>query len=73
MGAATGIVLYIGSRIFAPTEEVELAQTFGTEWEDYSRSVMLPGFEPVAGQPSSVRAAQCEATGTVAKGCKNRR
>jgi protein-S-isoprenylcysteine O-methyltransferase Ste14 len=42
LGAAIGIVLYIGSRIFAPAEEVELAPTFGTEWEDYRRSVMLP-------------------------------
>ena len=42
LGAAIGIVIYIGSRMFAPAEEAELAQTFGTDWEDYSRSVMLP-------------------------------
>ena len=33
LAAAIGIVLYIGSRMFAPAEEMDLAQTFGTEWE----------------------------------------
>ena len=42
LGAAIGIVLYVASRIFAPAEEVELAQTFGGAWDAYTAEVRLP-------------------------------
>ena len=42
LGAAIGIVLYVASRIFAPAEEVELAQTFGGVWDAYAAEVKLP-------------------------------
>jgi protein-S-isoprenylcysteine O-methyltransferase Ste14 len=41
LGAALGAVLYVGSRLFAPAEEVEMAQAFGPAWSSYSRSVKL--------------------------------
>jgi protein-S-isoprenylcysteine O-methyltransferase Ste14 len=42
LGAAIGIVLYVTSRIFAPAEEGELAQTFGGVWDAYTAEVKLP-------------------------------
>jgi protein-S-isoprenylcysteine O-methyltransferase Ste14 len=42
LGAAIGIVLYFASRMFAPAEEVELAQTFGGVWDAYTADVKLP-------------------------------
>jgi protein-S-isoprenylcysteine O-methyltransferase Ste14 len=42
LGAAIGIVLYVASRIFAPVEEVELAQTFGGVWDAYTAEEKLP-------------------------------
>jgi protein-S-isoprenylcysteine O-methyltransferase Ste14 len=42
LGAAIGIILYIGSRIFAPAEETELSKTFGVAWDKYSKSVKIP-------------------------------
>jgi protein-S-isoprenylcysteine O-methyltransferase Ste14 len=42
LGAAIGIVLYVASRMFAPAEEVELAQTFGGVWDAYTAEVKLP-------------------------------
>ena len=36
LGAAIGIALYFASRMFAPAEEVELAQTFGGVWDAYT-------------------------------------
>jgi len=42
LGAGIGIVLYAASRIFAPAEEVELAQTFGGVWDAYTAKVKLP-------------------------------
>ena len=35
LGALIGIVLYLGSRMFAPEEERALAKTFGVAWDDY--------------------------------------
>jgi hypothetical protein len=35
-------VLYVASRMFAPAEEVELAQTFGPLWDAYAAEVKLP-------------------------------
>jgi protein-S-isoprenylcysteine O-methyltransferase Ste14 len=42
LGAVVGVVLYIGSRIFAPVEEATLSKTFGTAWTEYTRSVKIP-------------------------------
>jgi len=42
LGLLIGIVLYIGSRLFAPAEEALLARTFGRTWEEYRRKVILP-------------------------------
>jgi protein-S-isoprenylcysteine O-methyltransferase Ste14 len=32
-GAAVGVVLYAGSRLFAPREELGLAERFGPQWD----------------------------------------
>lgn len=42
LGALIGVTLYIGSRIFARTEEAELSKTFGISWDEYSNTVMIP-------------------------------
>lgn len=42
LGAAIGIVLYLGSRMFAPAEEAELSKTFGVTWDEYSHQVKIP-------------------------------
>lgn len=42
LGALIGIVLYIGSRRFAPAEEAELARTFGADWDAYRKAVRMP-------------------------------
>jgi protein-S-isoprenylcysteine O-methyltransferase Ste14 len=42
LGAAIGIVLYIGSRIFEPAEEASLSKTFGARWAEYSSTVKMP-------------------------------
>ena len=42
VGAGIGIILYIGSRIFAPAEEAELSRTFGDTWEEYCNTVKIP-------------------------------
>jgi protein-S-isoprenylcysteine O-methyltransferase Ste14 len=42
LGVVVGVVLYIGSRIFAPTEEATLSKTFGAAWTEYTRSVKIP-------------------------------
>lgn len=41
LGAVLGVVLYIGSRIYAPAEEASLSRTFGPRWERYRTSVKL--------------------------------
>jgi protein-S-isoprenylcysteine O-methyltransferase Ste14 len=41
LGAAVGIILYVGSRMFAPQEERTLSKTFGTAWERYSHRVKI--------------------------------
>jgi protein-S-isoprenylcysteine O-methyltransferase Ste14 len=33
LGAAIGVALYVGSRIFAPAEEASLSTEFGPRWE----------------------------------------
>jgi protein-S-isoprenylcysteine O-methyltransferase Ste14 len=42
LGAAIGIVLYVGSRMFSPEEERLLARTFGGAWDEYRRRVKIP-------------------------------
>jgi protein-S-isoprenylcysteine O-methyltransferase Ste14 len=42
LGAVIGVVLYIGSRIFAPAEEATLSKTFGAAWTEYTESVKIP-------------------------------
>lgn len=41
LGAAIGIALYVGSRLFAPAEERELRRRFGDEWERYAAHVKI--------------------------------
>jgi protein-S-isoprenylcysteine O-methyltransferase Ste14 len=42
LGVLIGIVLYIGSRVFAPEEETILSKTFGTNWDEYCNKVKMP-------------------------------
>jgi len=42
LGALTGIVLYVASRLLAPNEEADLAGRFGPEWDAYCRRVKVP-------------------------------
>ena len=42
LGLLVGLVLYAGSRLFAPEEEKILARIFGESWEQYRRKVLLP-------------------------------
>jgi len=42
LGALIGVVLYVGSRMFAGGEEAVLSETFGTAWDRYRRSVKIP-------------------------------
>jgi protein-S-isoprenylcysteine O-methyltransferase Ste14 len=41
LGLALGVILYIGSRVFAPAEEASLSKSFGGAWLDYDRRVKL--------------------------------
>jgi protein-S-isoprenylcysteine O-methyltransferase Ste14 len=42
LGILIGIVLYIGSRVFAPEEELILSKTFGAAWDEYCNRVKIP-------------------------------
>jgi protein-S-isoprenylcysteine O-methyltransferase Ste14 len=42
LGAALGLVLYVGDRMFAPEEEAALSRSFGGRWEAYRRAVKMP-------------------------------
>ena len=42
VGVVIGIILYIGSRIFAPAAEAELSKAFGDNWDEYRNSVKIP-------------------------------
>jgi protein-S-isoprenylcysteine O-methyltransferase Ste14 len=42
LGAVVGIIMYAGSRMFAPAEEAALAKTFGDAWTEYCDSVKIP-------------------------------
>jgi protein-S-isoprenylcysteine O-methyltransferase Ste14 len=41
LGLLIGIVLYIGSRLFAPEEEKLLSKTFGSAWDEYCKKVKI--------------------------------
>ena len=41
LGVLIGIVLYAGSRAFAPEEERELSETFGATWDEYCHKVKI--------------------------------
>lgn len=41
LGAALGLVIYAGSRMYAPLEEQKLAKAFGPAWDDYCREVKM--------------------------------
>jgi len=42
LGVLIGIVLYVGSRLFAPAEEAILSKTFGAAWDEYCKRVWIP-------------------------------
>ena len=42
LGALVGIIVYVGSRAFAPAEEAVLARTFGDAWDRYRDTVKVP-------------------------------
>ena len=42
LGLLVGLVLYAGSRLYAPEEEKILAKIFGESWAQYRRKVLLP-------------------------------
>lgn len=42
LGLLLGIVLYVGTRLYAPAEEKLLAKKFGRPWEHYRQKVWLP-------------------------------
>jgi protein-S-isoprenylcysteine O-methyltransferase Ste14 len=42
LGALIGIVLYMGSRLFAPEEERALSKAFGAAWDEYCKRVKIP-------------------------------
>jgi protein-S-isoprenylcysteine O-methyltransferase Ste14 len=42
LGAVLGVVMYVASRRYAPLEEAELAETFGTRWDDYCGELWIP-------------------------------
>ncbi|MDH4139282.1 MAG: isoprenylcysteine carboxylmethyltransferase family protein [Coriobacteriia bacterium] len=42
LGVLIGIVLYVGSRMYAPEEERQLSETFGVTWTDYCNNVKIP-------------------------------
>jgi protein-S-isoprenylcysteine O-methyltransferase Ste14 len=42
LGVVIGLVMYLGSRRFAPDEEAALSRTFGPAWDRYRAHVMLP-------------------------------
>jgi protein-S-isoprenylcysteine O-methyltransferase Ste14 len=42
LGALLGAVMYVGTRVYAPDEEKELAKTFGAAWEAYCKTVRIP-------------------------------
>ncbi|MBN1538690.1 MAG: hypothetical protein JW939_00990 [Candidatus Thermoplasmatota archaeon] len=42
LGVAIGLMMYTGSRIFSPQEEIQLSDVFGAMWDEYCENVMIP-------------------------------
>ncbi len=42
LGLVIGVALYIGSRLYSPTEEQMLAEVHGTAWIEYCKKVKVP-------------------------------
>jgi len=42
LGLLVGLVLYAGSRLYAPEEEKILARIFGEKWDNYRKTVLFP-------------------------------
>jgi protein-S-isoprenylcysteine O-methyltransferase Ste14 len=42
LGAVLGLVVYVGSRRYAPDEEATLSKAFGPAWEAYRQAVTIP-------------------------------
>jgi protein-S-isoprenylcysteine O-methyltransferase Ste14 len=42
LGVLIGLVVYIGSRMYAPEEEKMLSKIFGTAWDQYRSNVKIP-------------------------------
>jgi protein-S-isoprenylcysteine O-methyltransferase Ste14 len=42
LGILIGVVLYVGSRMFAPEEERMLSQIYGASWDEYCNKVKIP-------------------------------
>jgi len=42
LGLFIGIIVYVGSRKFAPEEEKYLSKAYGASWNDYLKKVKLP-------------------------------
>jgi protein-S-isoprenylcysteine O-methyltransferase Ste14 len=42
LGAALGVVMYLADRRYAPLEEAELAEAFGSGWDDYCGELLIP-------------------------------
>lgn len=42
LGLLIGIIMYLGSRRYAPEEEKMLSQTFGGAWAEYCQNVIIP-------------------------------
>ena len=42
LGVVIGLVLYTGSRLFAPKEEAALSKAFGAAWDEYCSKVKIP-------------------------------
>jgi len=42
LGVVLGLVLYVGTRLFAPEEEAALSASFGARWDAYRRRVLIP-------------------------------
>ncbi len=40
--ALIGVVVYVGSRLYAPEEERALSEAFGPAWDEYCKRVMIP-------------------------------
>jgi protein-S-isoprenylcysteine O-methyltransferase Ste14 len=42
LGVLIGIVVYVGSRLFSPEEEIMLSKIFGPAWDAYCKKVRIP-------------------------------